>query len=124
MNHGYNQSTLSEESSKKYGVFQTHEGFRRFKDLYFGHRQSSQAFDADVKASLRGLRQTSSVADNILVHGRTKEEHSKALVDFLDRCLAEDITLTMEKADVCRWEVLWFGHVFGRDGVKPDPAKV
>ena len=47
MNHGYNQSTLSEESSKKYGVFQTHEGFHRFTGLYFGHKQSSQAFDAD-----------------------------------------------------------------------------
>ena len=124
MNHGYNQSTLSEESSKKYGVFQTHKGFHRFKGLYFGHKQSSQAFDADMTTSLRGLKHTSSVADNILVHGGTKEEHKKSLVAFLDRCLVEGITLKMEKTRICQRDVLWFGHMYGRDGVRPDPAKV
>lgn len=37
MNHGYHQSTLSEDSSRRYGVFQSHEGFHRFTGLYFGH---------------------------------------------------------------------------------------
>ena len=89
MKHGYNKSTLSEESSKKYGVFQTHEGFHRFVGLYFGHKQSSQAFDADIKASLRGLKQTESVVDNIMVHGNNAKEHKKGLVDLVDRCVAE-----------------------------------
>jgi hypothetical protein len=59
MNHGYNQGTLSEESSRKYGVFQTHEGFHRFTCLYFGHKQATQAFDAGVKKLFkRGKRHT------------------------------------------------------------------
>ena len=62
MNHGYNQGTLSDESSRKYGVFQTHEGFHRFKSLYFGHKQATQAFDADVRSSLRGVKDIDSVA--------------------------------------------------------------
>ena len=45
MNHGYNQSTLSEESCYKYAVFQTHKGFHRFTSLYFGHCQAAEAFD-------------------------------------------------------------------------------
>ena len=48
MNHGYHQSTLSEDSSRKYGVFQSHEGFHRFTGLYFGHTQATQAFNEDV----------------------------------------------------------------------------
>ena len=124
MNHGYNQSTLSEESSMMYGVFQTHEGFHRFRGLYFGHKQASQAFDADVKTCLRGLKGTKSVADNIMVFGKTAEDHKRSLVQFLDRCLAEGITLAMYKTTVCQHEILWFGCIFGRDGVRPDPAKV
>ena len=124
MNHGYNQSTLSEESSKKYGVFQTHEGFHRFTGLYFGHKQSSQAFDADVKTSLRGLSTTKSVADNIMVHGVTPEQHKKGLVELLDRCLAEGITLKRRQVTLCKDELLWFGYLFGKEGLKPDPAKV
>ena len=85
MNHGYNQSTLSEESSKKYGVFQTHEGFHRFKGLYFGHSQATQAFNEDVKKSLRGVANAESVADNILVHSKTAKDHKKHIAELLDR---------------------------------------
>ena len=123
MNHGYNQSTLSEGSSKKYGVVQSHEGLHRFKSLYFGHKQSSQAFHEDVEMSFRGTSGTEHVADNLLVHGRTGDEHKKHLRLFLDRCLSEGVTLKRE-ATVCKDSVLWFGYVFGRDGVKPDPSKV
>ena len=93
MNHGYNQSTLSEDSSLKYGVFQTHEGFHRFTSLYFGHCQAAQAFDQDVKTSLRGLTAVESVADNILVHSKKADQHQKDLTDLLDRCLEEGISL-------------------------------
>lgn len=126
MNHGYNQSMLSEESSQKYGVFQSHEGFHRFKGLYFGHSQATHAFNEDVKTSLRGLAATESVADNILIHSKTAEDHKSDLISFLDRCVEEGITLSKDagKATVCEDEVLWFGHVFGKNGVRPDPAKV
>ena len=123
MNHDYNQSTLSEESSRKYGVFQTHKGFHRFRSLYFGHCQAAQAFDQDVKASLWGVRPTESVADNILVHTKKAGDHKKDLIRFLDRCLEEGITLKKEKTVTCEKEILWFGYVYGKDGVKPDPAK-
>ena len=119
MNHGYNQGTLSEESSKKYGVVQSHEGLHRFVSLYFGHKQSSQAFDEDVEMCFRGTPGTEHVADNLLVHGDTEEQHYENLRSFLDRCLSEGITLRPE-ATVCQSSVLWFG----KDGIRPDPAKV
>ena len=123
MNHGYNQSTLSEESSRKYAVFQTHEGFHRFTSLYFGHCQAAQAFDQDVKTSLRGLKAVESVADNILVHSKKADQHKQDLAAFLDRCLEEGITLKKQKTVTCQKDILWFGYVYGRDGVRPDPAK-
>ena len=98
MNHGYNQSTLCEDSSKKYGVFQTHEGFHRFVSLFFGHCQATQAFDYDVKASTRGLKGVEAVADNLLVHGRDEKEHYDNLKAFLDRMMKEGITLSINLA--------------------------
>ena len=59
-----------------------------------------------------------------MVHGRTEEEHKQGLIDLLDRCLAEGITLSMVKTTLSQDEILWFGHLFGRDGVRADPAKV
>ena len=124
MNRCYNQNTFNEDSSKKYGVFQTHEGFHRFKGLYFGHNQATQAFSEDVKKSLRGLTNTESVADNILVHSKTAADHKRHLIAFLDRVKEEGITLSLVKVNACQEEVLWFGHVYGKNGVRADPAKV
>ena len=109
---------------RKYGVFQTHEGFHRFKSLYFGHNQATQAFSEDVKKSLQGLSNTESVADNILVHSKTAVDHKKHLMEFLNRVREEGITLSLTKVKACQEEVLWFGHVYGKNGVRPDPAKV
>ena len=124
MNHGYNQSTLSDESSRKYGIFQTHEGLHRFTSLFFGHTHSSQAFNADVGMTFRGASGVEHVADNLLVHGYSPESHQRNLRDFLDRCLEEGVTLSKEKATVCEESVLWFGNFYGKDGIKPDPSKV
>ena len=109
---------------RKYGVFQTHEGFHRFKSLCFGHNQATQAFSEDVKKSLQGLSNTESVADNILVHSKTAVDHKKHLMEFLNRVREEGITLSLTKVKACQEEVLWFGHVYGKNGVRPDPAKV
>ena len=124
MNHGYNQSSLSDESSRKYGVFQTHEGLHRFKGLYFGHKQATQSFDNDVGLSFRGCDSVEHVADNLLVHSQSSGSHKDDIRQFLDRCLEEGVTLAMAKANVCQDEVLWFGNMYGRDGVRPDPCKV
>ena len=76
-----------------------------------------------MKTSLRGLKAVESVADNILVHSKTAEQQQQDLIAFLDRCLEEGITLKEAKTVSCVKEILWFGYVYGRDGVRPDPAK-
>ena len=34
------------------------------------------------------------------------------------------VSLSREKCTVCVSEIEWFGMRFGRDGVRPDPAKI
>lgn len=85
---------------------------------------ATQAFNEDVQTSLRGLKQADSVADNILIHTQKTGQHKHDIERFLDRCLEEGITLKKEELTVCEKEVLWFGHMYGQNGVRPDPAKV
>ena len=44
--------------------------------------------------------------DNILVHGRTREEHRRALRDTLERCKEKGITLHRIKGCLCEDLVL------------------
>ena len=36
--------------------------------------------------------------------------------------MEEGITLKKQKTVTCQKDILWFGYVYGRDGVRPDPA--
>ena len=82
MGHGYHQIGLAEDS-RYIGTFQTHEGLHRFKVLFFGASPATELFHDRVKAALTDLPGCTSIHDNILVWGRTPEEHEANL----DACL-------------------------------------
>ena len=61
--------------------------------------------------------------DDILVWGKSKEEHDQRLKAVLRRC--EEINLTLNK-DKCKFgvpEVTYIGHTLNAKGVQPDPEK-
>ena len=76
--HGFHQLALEEESSS-IGTFQSHEGLHRFKALFFGPSRASGIFHDKIKVALRGLEGCISIHDNILVYGKTPEEHEENL---------------------------------------------
>ena len=82
LGHGYHQIAL-DTRSRAMSTFQTHEGLHRFKVLFFGAAPASDLFHNRVKASLEGLKGVISIHDNILVWGKTPEEHSANLESCL-----------------------------------------
>ena len=94
MGHGYHQIGLAEDL-RYIGTFQTHEGLHRFKVLFFGASPATELFHDRVKAALTDLPGCTSIHDNILVWGRTPEEHKANL----DACLThlEEVSPLEEK---------------------------
>lgn len=60
--------------------------------------------------------------DDILVWGKTQEEHDVRLHAVLEKAQLAGITLNMDKCEFTCHTVK-FGHVISSDGVKPDPEK-
>ena len=52
------------------------------------------------------------------------KEHDKRLLAMLPRFQEYGITLRKEKCKLGQPEVTWFGNVFHKQGMIPDPAKV
>ena len=62
------------------------------------------------------------IKDDIIVHGKG-QEHDKHLDAVLEKLKSHGLTLRAAKCDLGRPEVKWFGMVFSKDGMSPDPDK-
>ena len=62
--------------------------------------------------------------DDILVHGKTQEEHDSRLHEVLRRMQRSGLTLNKEKCFFSLPEVKFLGQVIDSEGIRPDPAKV
>ncbi|KAF4650241.1 hypothetical protein FOZ61_000500, partial [Perkinsus olseni] len=62
--------------------------------------------------------------DDILIFSRDRDEHIRHLREVF-RCLKEaNLTVAGDKCEIGMSEVVYLGHLFSRDGMKPDPSKV
>ena len=91
MGHGYHQIGLAEDL-RYIGTFQTHEGLHPNPNP----SRATELFHDRVKAALTDVPGCSSIHDNILVWGRTPEEHEANLDACLTR-LEEKVSPLEEK---------------------------
>ena len=61
--------------------------------------------------------------DDLIIFGRTLEEHEQRLLKVLDRLQSEGLKLSLDKCQFCRTSVNYVGHIISQDGVATDPLK-
>ena len=74
--------------------------------------------------TLSGLSGNVCLIDDILVYGKTKEEHDKCLHKVLQRLQEAGVTLNLEKCQFTWSRVNFLGHIIDAAGIRPDPDKV
>jgi hypothetical protein len=89
---GYHQIELEEES-RSVTNFSTHEGVYRYKRLPFGISSASEVFQNVLQQSLQGLLGIRNIADDIIVWGKSQEEHERNLEALFQRPNAKGLTL-------------------------------
>ena len=62
--------------------------------------------------------------DDILVFGKTIEEHDQHLEATLDKLQEANLTLNEEKCEFSKPLVEYLGSIFDSEGVRVDPKKV
>merc|ERR1711888_546832 len=76
-----------------------------------------------LRRVLEGLEGVLQIQDDIVVHGKGAV-HDERLRKVLGRLQEHGFTLREEKCKFGQEEILWFGHVFSRAGMSPDPDKI
>ena len=105
-------------------TFNTIYGRYRFKRLPFGIISAQDEFQRRVDEAYEVLPGVSAIVDDIIVYGRTKEEHDASLCAMLERTREKGIKLNKDKCKICVPEVSYFGHKLTREGIRPDPNKI
>ncbi|KAK7107442.1 hypothetical protein V1264_015374 [Littorina saxatilis] len=120
---GYWQMKLNEESSYL-TTFNTPFGRYRFNRLPFGVISAQDDFQRKMDEIFEGIPGVTPLVDDVIVSGKTREEHDANLRDALNRAASKNLKLNPEKLTVGAQEVEYFGHLITAEGLKPDPAKV
>ncbi|XP_064462264.1 uncharacterized protein K02A2.6-like [Ornithodoros turicata] len=123
LNEGYHQLELNEES-RVITTFATHCGLGRYKRLLFGVNAAAEIFQDAIRQVLPDEDGIINVSDDILVSGRTIQEHDRRLRLVLKRLEDAGLTLNKKKCVVGAGVLKFFGHVFSAGGVSVDPDKV
>ncbi|MCP3663296.1 MAG: RNA-directed DNA polymerase, partial [Gammaproteobacteria bacterium] len=99
-------------------------GLRQYKRLPMGLKDSASAFQKRVHNCLAGLEGVEVYIDDILIHGKTQEEHDRRLRAALSRLLKAGFRLQEKKLEIGKREISAFGHQILEKVVKPDLKNV
>ena len=113
-----------EPESQKLTTFISPFGRFCFERLPFGITSASEIFQRKMLELLQDHEGVEVIIDDILVHGRTREEHDARLKRVLETVSKSGLKLNYQKCQFRKRELIYFGHVIGVDGIKPAPEKV
>ena len=113
MDKGYWQVVLHPDS-RKYTCMAFDIGRFQFKRLPIQKKLDSVYI---------GLPGVTGIADDMVIFGRTEEEHDRNLILFLETTRKNGLILNKKKLQFKKEEVSFFGHRWNSTGISPDPKK-
>ena len=93
---GYHQLELDKDS-RYITTFSTHVGIYQYKRLNFGISSASDVFQEAIRSVIRHIPGAKNISDDIIVYGRTQEEHDKAMEETFDAISSAGLTLNKKK---------------------------
>jgi hypothetical protein len=64
------------------------------------------------------------ITDDVCVYGKDLAEHDKNLKLLMERTKESGLVFNSDKCHIRQPEILFFGNIYSKDGIRPDPAKI
>ena len=119
----YHQIELA-ESSRYLTTFKPHVGLRRYKRLPYGAPVGSEICQHVIGQVLEGCHNVRNIADDILVHGTTKEEHDRSLENGSLRLHETKLTVNPAKCLFGVTELDYYEFHISAQVVSPDKDRI
>ncbi|XP_065079445.1 uncharacterized protein K02A2.6-like [Ochlerotatus camptorhynchus] len=112
-----------EEESQKLLTVNTHRGLFQYNRLPPGVKSAPGAFQRIIDSMVAGIPGVNPYLDDILIAGRTKQEHDRSLYAVLEQIREYGFHLRLEKCRFALSQIKFLGHIVDKDGIRPDPSK-
>ena len=122
-NKGYWMVELDPES-RKYTMMALNIGRFQWTRLPMGSIVAQDVFQRKLDAIFLSIPGVTGIADDIIIYGRNDQEHDENLVNFLEVCRKNTLTLNPCKMQFRLPQVSFFGHQWSARGLSPDPKKI
>jgi len=123
LSHAYLQLQLDDEA-RDYLVINTHKGLFEYTRMPFGITSAPAIFQRTMDSLLQGLKHVCVYIDDILITGKTEEEHLQTLNEVLTRLENAGVRLKKDKCVFMADEVVYLGHRINKEGPQPPSEKV
>ena len=122
-NKGYWMVELDPES-RKYTTMALDIGRFQWTRLQMGSIVTQDIFQRKLDSIFLDIPGVTGIADDMVIFGRSNLEHDKHLINFLDICRKNTLTLNPDKMQFRLPQVSFFGHQLSAEGLSPDPKKI
>ena len=85
---------------------------------------AQDVFQRKLDAIFLDVPGVTGIADDMIIYGRSDLEHDKHLLNFLEVCRKNTLTLNPDKMQFRLLQVSFFGHQWSAKGLSPDPKKI
>ena len=111
---------------RKYTAFSTPWALFEWCRIPFGLKNAPAAFQKYINKALEGLLDEVCLAylDDILIYGKTFQEHKENLRLVLRRLKEKGIKLRVDKCEFVKFEVRYLGRLVSQEGYRADPKDV
>jgi len=123
LSQAYQQVTL-DQNSCKYVTINTVKGLYRYTRLPFGIASAPSIFQRIMDTMLQDIPNTICYLDDILVTGKSDEDHIKNLEEVLKRLMNGGLRLKKSKCALMQDSVQYLGHRIDAQGVHTTPDKI
>ena len=117
------QQVLMDDDSKKYTTINTHRGLFVYNRLPFGISSAPSIFQRIMENLMKGLPVVVFL-DDLLIMGRSEEEHLQNLQNVLQRLQENGLRVKRSKCEFGKTQVEYLGHVLDEHGIHPSEDKV
>ena len=100
--------------------------FGRFQwtQLPMGTVVAQDIFQSKLDAIFIGMEGVTGIADDMIKAGKDEMEHNRNFLAFMEKCMENNLTLNSEKIQFKQSQVSFYGHIWSKHCISPDPKKI
>ena len=100
--------------------------FGRFQwaRLPMGTVVAQDIFQSKLDAIFIGMEGVTGIADDMIIAGKDEMEHDRNFLAFMEKCMENNLTLNLEKIQFKQSQVSFYGHIWSKHRISPDPKKI